>query len=372
MEKPEQNLRASEPDSESTAVITDGESTVVISDCGNDDENSNLLATLPLKPQDRYKFIRSIGFGGMKGVLLVHDRDTGRDVAMAIMPDFRDRPARDLNRFVREARITASLEHPNIVPVYDIGIDALGSPFFTMKYLHGSTLAAILHKLRTRNAEVMNEYPQSRLLQIFLRVCNAVAFAHSRNICHFDLKPGNIYCGDFGEVQVIDWGLASSGNESVENGRLKGTPGYIAPELLNPGGKAGKVSDIYALGAILYAILTLDSPHAGLPQQEILRRTAAGKLVPPSLAGQQVPSGLEAICLKAMAFDPRDRYQSAVELRKEIQESLSGYAAKAEKASLWRNTMLFVRRNIYTVIIFVLLLISAGLAYLVLHLSKQI
>ncbi len=371
MENPEQNLKTSDPDGENTVVVSDFESTIVIAD-GGEDENNNLLATLPLKPQERYKFIRSIGFGGMKGVLLVHDRDTGRDVAMAIMPDFRDRPVHDLNRFVREAKITASLEHPNIVPVYDIGIDALGSPFFTMKYLHGCTLAMVLRKLRFRDAETMAEYPQSRLLQIFLRVCNAVAFAHSRDICHFDLKPGNIYCGDFGEVQVIDWGLAGSGGEVTENGQLKGTPGYIAPELLSSGGKAGKTSDIYALGAILYAILTLDSPNAGLPQQEILRRAAAGKIAPPSLAGQQVSSGLEAICMKAMATDPKERYRSAVELRKEIQESLSGYAAKAEKASFWRNAQLFIRRNIYTVIIFVLLVISAGLAYLALHLYKQI
>ncbi len=372
MEKPEQNLKPSETDGESTVVIGGSESTVVISDGANDDDSNNLLESLPLKPQERYKFIRSIGFGGMKGVLLVHDRDTGRDVAMAIMPDFRDRPVRDLNRFVREAKITAGLEHPNIVPVYDIGIDALGSPFFTMKYLHGCTLAMILRKLRSRDPEIESEYPQSRLLQVFLRVCNAVAFAHSRGICHFDLKPGNIYCGDFGEVQVIDWGLAGSGGDVMENGQLKGTPGYMAPELLTSGGKAGKASDIYALGAILYAILTLDSPHAGLPQQEVLRRTAAGKLVPPSLAGQQVPPGLEAICLKAMAFTPGERYGSAVELRKEIQETLSGYAAKAEKASLLRNMLLFIRRNVYAVIIFVLLLISAGLAYLVLHLYKQI
>ncbi|MBR2345720.1 MAG: serine/threonine protein kinase [Lentisphaeria bacterium] len=363
METPNRNWNMSDPNTENT---------VVISDENREFDGDDLLATLPLKPQDRYKFIRSIGFGGMKGVLLVHDRDTGRDIAMAIMPDFRDRPIRDLNRFVREARITASLEHPNIVPVYDIGIDALGSPFFTMKYLHGCTLAMILHRLRSGDPETIQDYSQNRLMQVFLRVCNAVAFAHSRNICHFDLKPGNIYCGDFGEVQVIDWGLAGPESDACESGRMKGTPGYMAPELLVTGGKAGKSSDIYALGAILYAILTLDSPCAGLPQQEILRRTAAGKIEPPSLVGQNVSSGLEAICLKAMALRPEDRYANAVELRREIQETLSGYAAKAENASAMRNALLFVRRNIYAVIIFVLLLITGLLTYLVLHFYKQI
>ena len=166
MEKPnlKSNVSALEPEQDHTVVIADD-----VADSGD----GNLLDSLPLKPQDRYKFIRSIGFGGMKGVLLVHDRDTGRDVAMAIMPDFRDRPVRDLNRFVREAKITAKLEHPNIVPVYDIGIDALGSPFFTMKYLHGSTLAVILRRLRSGDAAVEQEYPQHRLIQVFLRICNA-------------------------------------------------------------------------------------------------------------------------------------------------------------------------------------------------------
>ena len=365
MEKPNPKLNVNVPESgqDETVVITDD--TV----SGGDD---SLLESLPLKPQERYKFIRSIGFGGMKGVLLVHDRDTGRDVAMAIMPDFRDRPVRDLNRFVREAKITAKLEHPNIVPVYDIGIDALGSPFFTMKYLQGSTLAVILRRLRSGDAEAAQDYPQYRLIQVFLRICNAVAFAHSRNICHFDLKPGNIHCGAFGDVQIIDWGLAGTEIEVGKNGQRIGTPGYMAPELLTPGGKAGKASDIYALGGILYAILTLDSPFAGLPQQEVLRRTAAGKIEPPSLSGQPVSPGLEAICLKAMAHNPADRYGSAQEMRREIQETLSGYAAKAEKASALRNFVLFIRRNIYAVIIVILLMLIGGLTLLALHFYHQI
>ena len=365
MEKqnPRSNVNAVEPEQDHTVVIADDVS-------GGDD--SSLLESLPLKPQGRYKFIRSIGFGGMKGVLLVHDRDTDRDVAMAIMPDFRDRPVRDLNRFVREAKITAKLEHPNIVPVYDIGIDALGSPFFTMKYLHGSTLAVILRRLRSGDAAAAQEYPQHRLIQVFLRVCNAVAFAHSHDICHFDLKPGNIHCGAFGDVQIIDWGLAGQEIEIGKNGQRIGTPGYMAPELLVHGGKAGKASDIYSLGGILYAILTLDSPFAGLPQQEVLRRTAAGRIEPPSLLGQAVSPGLEAICLKAMAHDPAERYSSVVEMRREIQETLSGYAAKAEQASILRNTLLFLRRNIYVVIIVILLMLIGGLTLLVLHLYHQI
>lgn len=361
MEKPSLNLNVPDPDAEATIILEDEQ---------RETETEDLISTLPLKPQDRYKFIRSIGFGGMKGVLLVHDRDTGRDVAMAIMPDFRDRPRYDLNRFVREAKITAKLEHPNIVPVYDIGIDASGSPFFTMKYLRGSTLAVVLKRLRSGDEETMEKFPQSRLLQLFIRVCNAVAFAHSMDICHYDLKPGNIHCGDFGEVQVIDWGLAGDISTGTA-GQVKGTPGYMAPELISGTASPGKAVDIYALGGILYAILTLDSPLAGLPQPEILRRTVSGRIPLPTISGSQLPTGLEAICMKAMALDPADRYQNPMELRKDVNAVLSGYAATAEKASAGRNIFLFLRRNIYLVIIVILLVISGVSAYVAWYLYRN-
>lgn len=360
MEKLKLNLNESDLVSEATVVLSE--------DSGVEDQD-NLLPTLPLKPQDRYKFIRSIGFGGMKGVLLVHDRDTGRDVAMAIMPDFRDRPVQDLNRFVREARITARLEHPNIVPIYDIGIDMSGSPFFTMKYLRGHSLAVILKRLHANDSVIKEKYPPARLLQMFTRICNAVAYAHSMGIYHMDLKPGNIHCGDYGEVQVIDWGLAGDIN-NPESGQIKGTPGYMAPELVDGTGKPGKSADIYALGGILYAILTLDSPLAGLPQPEVLRRTVSGKILPPSFYNSQLSPALEAICLKAMALDPAERYQDAMDIRTDINASNAGYAAIAEKASVIRNTFLFLRRNIYLVIIVILLLAVGALVLLAWYFYK--
>ena len=348
---------------------TVSEHTVILSDDSTAGDQENLLSTLPLKPQERYKFIRSIGFGGMKGVLLVHDRDTGRDVAMAIMPDFRDRPVQDLNRFVREAKITAKLEHPNIVPVYDIGIDMSGSPYFTMKYLRGQSLAMVLKRLHSNDSLMKEKYPLSRLLQIFTRICNAVAYAHSMGVYHMDLKPGNIHCGDYGEVQVIDWGLAGD-IKDPESNQLKGTPGYMAPELVSGSGQPGKLTDIYALGGILYAILTLDSPLAGIPQQEVLRRTVAGKIIPPTVSNPQIAPALEAICLKAMALDPAERYQDAMDIRTDINAYMAGYAVVAEKASVLRNTFLFLRRNIYLVIIAILLLTVGALTFLAWYLYK--
>ena len=239
-----------------------------------------------------------------------------------------------------------------------------------MKYLRGSTLSVILKRLRSGNAEFREKYPLSRLLQMFMRVCNGVAFAHSMEVCHFDLKPGNIHCGEYGEVQVIDWGLSGDA-ASGGPGEMKGTPGYMAPELVSGSKKAGKAADIYALGCILYAILTLDSPLAGLPRQEILRRTVSGRIAPPSLSGRHFPPGLEAVCQKAMALDPADRYVSAVEMRQDVNAALSGYAAAAEQASPVRTVFLFLRRNISEVAIVILLLVSAVFAYLAFHFYTQ-
>ena len=336
----------------------------------------DLLSTLPVKPQERYRFIRSIGFGGMKGVLLVADADTSREVAMAIMPDFRDRPRSDLERFVREAKLTARLEHPNIVPVHDIGIDESGSPYFTMKYLHGQSLSSVLRKVLRGDSTAVARYGQMRLLQILIRICNAIEFAHSQGICHLDLKPENVNLGDYGEVLVLDWGLARSVRPVSEGGllspndpesgidqRVKGTPGYMAPEQVRPSKEVtvGFRSDIYALGGILYAMLS--NPLARLPMEEVFRRTVSGEIPLPSEVapeGRYVPAALEAICRKAMAPNPADRYATVAEMREDIFAFQTGYVPKAEKASPLKHAGLFIGRNV--LILLLLLSLVLGMA----------
>ena len=338
----------------------------------------DLLSTLPVKPQERYRFIRSIGFGGMKGVLLVADADTSREVAMAIMPDFRDRPRSDLERFVREAKLTARLEHPNIVPVHDIGIDESGSPYFTMKYLHGQSLSSVLRKVLRGDSTAVARYGQMRLLQILIRICNAIEFAHSQGICHLDLKPENVNLGDYGEVLVLDWGLARSVRPVSEGGllspndpesgidqRVKGTPGYMAPEQVRPSKEfpVGFRSDIYALGGILYAMLSLSNPLARLPMEEVFRRTVSGEIPLPSEVapeGRYVPAALEAICRKAMAPNPADRYATVAEMREDIFAFQTGYVPKAEKASPLKHAGLFIGRNV--LILLLLLSLVLGMA----------
>ncbi len=341
------------------------------------DIDTRVTARLTQKPHDKYKFRKSIGRGGMKMVLQVKDMDTTRDVAMAVLPDAAARPRRDIMRFVQEARITASLEHPNIVPVHDIGVDSSGAPYFTMKLLRGETLASVLEKLDNGVPEYVEAYNLTRLLRIFLKICYAIAFAHSRGVLHLDLKPENVQIGDFGEVLIMDWGLArvvkngsadsesDSGTESGEelenesrdipsgafatvDGVMKGTPGYMAPEQA-----AGRNSlkdcrtDIYALGAILYAMATCKSPIENKSIKEMIRDTLSGNIIPPRerTPEREIPSALEAVILKAMSTNPDNRYSSVKELRNEVFAFIGGFATVAERATFLKRTLLFFKRH---------------------------
>lgn len=352
----------------------------------------NTLESLPQKSGKRYRFLRTIGFGGMKSVLLVYDRELRRNVAMATMPDWRERQPAVVNRFIMEARITARLEHPNIVPVHDIGRDMNGTPYFTMKYLKGHTLASIIRKLKAGDPETVATHPLTKLLRIYLRICNAIAFAHSQGFIHLDLKPENIHVGEFGEVQVIDWGLARAINRPEDEGKIKpqkknggsgrttaitgmtrdgiakGTPGFMAPEqAAGKNREKDQRTDIYTLGCILYTILTFEKPLAGRKVKEVLRATIKGNIrAPRELENPQwpIPIALEAICLKAMERFPENRYQSVYELRQDIIAFSSGYATKAEDAGALKKFALFIQRNALVVVIILLLVILIAIFFL--------
>lgn len=337
------------------------------------------LDKLSVQPPGKYRFIRSIGFGGMKTVTKVHDCDTGRNVAMASIPDAAERNPQDLTRFVHEAFITARLEHPNIVPVHDIGIDSSGAPYFTMKLLRGYTLARLLKRLRNGEPQITAKYNEERLLFLFMRICNAVGFAHSQQIIHLDLKPENVFVGEFGEVSVIDWGLAKYLGESgktnlpentakdgedtekikTSHGVARGTPGYMSPEQaagLNE--HKDKRSDIYSLGAILYKTLTLCQPFSGATVGDILRNTTEGNIVPPNQLKDlphTIPAALEAIVLKAMHRHPDGRYQNVNELREDLFAYIGGYATNAESPGTLKKSAMFFKRHSYSVLFFVVL-----------------
>jgi len=318
--------------------------------------------SLTQQPAGKYGEAQQLGAGGEKDVVQVRDRDTLRDVALA-----RPRNGRSPQAFVREARLLARLEHPHIVPVHDLGLEPDGRPYFTMKLLAGETLDAVLPRLRQGDVDTRTAYPLPVLLDIFTRVCEAVAFAHSRGIIHRDIKPANVQIGNYGEVRLIDWGLAKSlGDPSDPSdpsdptepsdltdaaatfGVVNGTPGYMAPEQAAGRGASADVrTDTYALGALLYATLAWHPPVAGDTTTDVLCKTIAGEIVPlrRRAPGRVIPRALEAIACKALATRPENRYQTADALLADLHAYTAGCATSAEEAGPLRLLWLLVKRH---------------------------
>lgn len=302
---------------------------------------------------ERYQARGELGEGGMKKILLVEDKLTGRKVAKAILKKKSDSQA--VERFLREARINAMLEHPNIVPIHDMGVDENGEAYFTMKVIQGKTLKIILDEIKSGSIT----FDRASLLDVFVKVCDAVSYAHSQEIVHMDLKPENIQVSQFGEVLICDWGLARNLKKPEEtliatelvkafvtmDGVVRGTPGYMSPEQAEGAiSKSGKHSDIYSLGAILYSILTLESPGTGTVE-EVLEQTKKGEIISLDKFQSSVPSALQAVCNKAMKLVPEDRYKNVEALKQDILAYLHGFATSAEDLGLRGQLKLLVKRN---------------------------
>ncbi|OGV51575.1 MAG: hypothetical protein A2X49_14730 [Lentisphaerae bacterium GWF2_52_8] len=328
----------------------------------------------------RYENLSLIGEGGMKRIYRVVDRMTDREVSMAVIHNLSGE--HQVEQFIIEARITAKLEHPNIMPIYDIGLDEAGEPFFTMKLIRGESLGRILRHLREGNAEYRQKYPLDVLLEIFIKVCDAVAYAHNSDVLHLDLKPDNIQVDKFGQVLVCDWGLAryrkpiDIGTQEFElssktvtlSGNISGSPGYMSPEqILKPLSEMNSASDIYSLGCILYEILTYKLPLDAPSIKDMLRQTVSGEIIEPKMRAPSnfIPASLEAVCLKALSFDPSSRYKSAEEFSGEIFAFRGGFATQAENAGLLKiSTLLLSRHKIASGIVAASLFTIIGLTLL--------
>ncbi|NNE93795.1 MAG: protein kinase [Verrucomicrobiales bacterium] len=338
-----------------------------------------------MQPGERYAVGEEVARGGMGAIRMGRDKTLMREVAIKSMLQFGPEVQldhRDLARFIEEAQVTGQLEHPGIVPVYELGLDDDDRIFYTMKFVRGKTLQSILLGIRTGDAELIEEFPLHRLVQLFYRVCDAVAFAHSKGVVHRDLKPANLMIGEFGEVFVMDWGLAKilglreketelaeqaqtvesirtaegSGEWKTIAGQVGGTPEYMSPEQAR--GESHRIdsrTDIYALGAILYSILTLHSPIRGTSVMEKLKKVDRGEIDEPKnfedsvklvhCPGGRIPEALAAVALRAMAREPDDRYRSVKRLQGEIDAYERGFATRAEDAGIWTLLRLFVRRH---------------------------
>ena len=295
----------------------------------------------------RYRLGRRIGKGGMGEVIAARDEQVGRDVAIKRM---RAAAPGDgaIRRFLREASIQGRLEHPAIVPVHELGRDDDGLPFFVMKKLSGTTLGKILP-----DAEARARVGLQRLLRAFAEVCLAIELAHVRGIVHRDLKPENILLGDFGEVYILDWGVAKivgedddgefadlhsdSGAHATRAGTAIGTPGYMAPEQAQGRPDVDGRADIFALGCVLFEILTGEPLHPSAG--DTTQRTTAQRDPRPSqrAQGRGIPPELDAMCAAATAGERSARIATARELGDRVQRFLDGDRDLARRRDLARD-----------------------------------
>ncbi|MBI4605669.1 MAG: SUMF1/EgtB/PvdO family nonheme iron enzyme [Planctomycetes bacterium] len=295
---------------------------------------------------DRYVFEAELASGGSAKVYHALDQDLQRLVAIKILRK-EDRTPRNASRLVEEARATGQLEHPNIPPVYDVGVHPEHGVYFSMRLVRGRTLLEILRDLSIGRLETAQRFSLTRLVQILQQVAMGVHYAHVRGVIHRDLKPANIMVGDFGEVLVMDWGVAKVAHRAprstwaqgsvvatgrdpareTSDGSVLGTLAYMSPEQARGWVEEVDVrSDVFGLGAILYEILTFHPPYDGSDFDEVLAKACAGEVVPPHVRAPRnlIPPSLEAICLKALAPSPDDRYPDAVSLHDDLQVFLDG------------------------------------------------
>jgi serine/threonine-protein kinase len=317
----------------------------------NDPGEASVAVERTPSPWTRYRPLRTHARGGLGEVFVAHDGELQREVALKrIQAPFADIPeARQ--RFLREAHITGGLEHPGIAPVYGLGTDADGRPYYAMRLIRGESLREALKRFHAA-AEKPGQSPRRcfreafrglefrKLLQRFVELCNIVEYAHSRGVLHRDLKPANVMLGRYGETLVMDWGLARALDQSepeaesslgplaiedsetslTRDGSVVGTPAYMSPEQAD--GRTHAIStrsDIYSLGATLYTILTSRPPFEGEHVERLLQQVAGGDFPPPRAVRPEVSRRLEAICLKAMSRRPADRYASCAALAEDVE-----------------------------------------------------
>ncbi len=292
-------------------------------------------------PEQRYRSVERLGVGGMGEVQRAFDVKIGREVAMKTLLGT---GMVGEGRFLREARVQALLEHPAIVPVYDIHTREDGRPSFTMKRIRGETLQEILASHRKENGQSFGPSEQNRLLRAFVTVCHAVGYAHERGILHRDLKPANVMLGPHGEVYVLDWGIAkilskgdASGAPLVDDetapGEIVGTLGYMAPEqVIGDLDAHDDRTDVYALGALLYEILTLAPLHGGEPA-DVMASTMDQKKRP-VIALPGLPPELQELAARATSYHSAERPASPRELAEAVERYLDGDRDAALRASL--------------------------------------
>ena len=336
-------------------------------------------STLSVDPLDdsssqRFRILRPHARGGLGEVFVAQDTELPREVALKQIQSHYAHDVTSRERFVREAEITGGLEHPGIVPVYGLGTYSDGRPYYAMRFIRGATLKEAIGRFHAAEGPSRDLSVRSvelrRLLTHLLEACHAIEYAHSRGVVHRDIKPSNIMVGKYGETLVVDWGLAKaagkedlaargglscepvlkprsgSTSEPTAMGKALGTPAYMSPEQA-----AGRIdlvgvrSDVYSLGATMYETLTGHAPVEGETVDEVLRRAERGEFPRPRDVKPAVRGCLQSICLKAMALEPQDRYETAAALAADIERWLADEPIAAHRDRLSERVDRFLRRH---------------------------
>ena len=343
----------------------------------------------------RFRVLRPHAKGGVGEVFVALDAELNREVALKRIQEHRADDPGSRARFLREAEVTGGLEHPGIVPVYALGRDAGGRPYYAMRFIRGESLKqaiAAFHEAGRRPGAdpTARSLEIRKLLRRFVDVCNAVEYAHRRGVLHRDLKPGNIMVGPYGETLVVDWGLARAlvsapepelgpepdpaapgpaqgerpigvfsdgGSSETIPGSVLGTPGYMSPEQADGDlDRLGPRSDVYSLGATLTCLLTGRTPYTERERVAMVGAARADDLIP----RRRIDPALEAVCIKAMSPDPKDRYPSAGALAEDIERWMADEAVGAWHEPIARRARRWAKRN-RTVVAGAVVALVAGL-----------
>jgi serine/threonine protein kinase len=344
-------------------------------------ETDDILPTAWKSGSLKYDELKPFAEGGTAKLFVTYDKNLGRKVAYKTLhAELRDSDI-ETKRFLREARVTANIQHPGTLPVYELGRDREGQLFFTMKKVDGQDLRQILHDLKHEIPEVVDKFPLPRRLDILIQVCQTLAFAHEMGVIHRDLKPANIIIGKFGEVYVLDWGLAKiKGTQSLSSsvlsedplpkdlkltptGRHYGTPMYMSPEIATGDPNLDERSDVFALGVILFEMLTLNFFVDGediieIKQQILDKPYRLPREVAPDRA---IPRDLQAICMKALQRKKSKRYLNVVQFLEDLQKFRHGDEVSVYWYSGWEKLTRWNHRNAYLIVSFLSAAVGAGL-----------